>query len=431
MQTCKYDQMGIILRLLVIVSVLAACTPSQDSEPPLLTEIENPAAKGGRYPYVTQATGKILMSWLEPTPDAAEEQMNLMWAAYDGANWSDPELIHSGQGYFVNWADFPSLAGLDETPIVAHWLQKLPGGTYAYHVNMAFRSESGGWSQPITPHQDLSATEHGFVSMIPVDEERIFAIWLDGYKTRSAGHDESMHQPGESVSDLSTAMTLRSAMINRDGSQGRELEVDGSVCDCCQTSVAHSGNRIIAVYRNRTAGEIRDHYRAIYDLESGEWSEPLALSREGWEIAGCPVNGPQVAAFGETVIATWFSAVNDQPRAYLAVSHDGGLNFEEAELLNENGSMGRVGIAFNRSGTALLTWLGSDPDNAVIYGQMWKDSALGNPFVIGEINPTRASGFPRSAAVGNEFLVAWTEPDHGSHIKTVLISPKAESTAGK
>jgi hypothetical protein len=140
------------------------------------------------------------------------------------------------------------------------------------------------------------------------------------------------------------------------------------------------------------------------------------LSREGWEIAGCPVNGPQVAAFGETVIATWFSAVNDQPRAYLAVSHDGGLNFEEAELLNENGSMGRVGIAFN---------------NAVIYGQMWKDSALGNPFVIGEINPTRASGFPRSAAVENEFLVAWTEPEHGSHIKTVLISPKAESTAGK
>lgn len=412
----------------LIVLLITGCAQSGEWVEPVVTEIPNPAASGGRYPFVASGGGNsVMLLWLEPDDDhTGADSTALVWASFDSNRWSAPELIGKSEKFFVNWADFPALTGIDETPVAAHWLQEVPGGSYAYHVNMAFRSQSGAWSDPITPHEDRSATEHGFVSMIPIDGDRVFAIWLDGYRMEGAGHGVSSNQGHDGKADLSTAMTLRSVMVHRDGSRGEEMEVDSAVCDCCQTSAARSGDRIIAVYRNRTSGEVRDIYRAVYDLDENHWSEPAVLSEEGWEIAGCPVNGPQIAAFGDTVIATWFSAANDEPRSYMAVSRDGGLTFGEPEPLDAGESIGRVGVTFSREGTALLTWIGAGQETSALYGRLWRDSGLESPFVIGEIDGSRASGFPRAAALDAGFLVAWTETDAESTIQTVVISQATE-----
>lgn len=417
-----------LLACLGIIFFVTACDQASKWDRPAVAEISSPAASGASYPFTATGAGgdAVMLSWLEPDNEGGAESTKLMWASFDGEGWSPPEVIHRGDRFFVNWADFPSLAVLQGTPVAAHWLQAVPGGTYAYHVNMAFRSESGDWSAPFTPHADRSATEHGFVSMVPLGPDRVFALWLDGYRTQGGSPGGSSHDAHAGDGGPGAAMTLRSVMIQRDGSLGEELEVDGAVCDCCQTSAARSGNRIIAVYRNRTAGEIRDIYRAVYDLDEGRWSEPAALSHEGWEIAGCPVNGPQVAAFDDTVIATWFSAAEDRPRSYVAVSHDGGLAFGEPELLDSGASIGRVGIAFNRDGAALLTWISSGEEASVVRGRLWSEAGLQDPFIIGQIDGSRASGFPRSAGLGGGFLVAWTEPvaqpELESRIRAFLVS---------
>lgn len=349
--------------------------------------------------------------------ESDDTHTRLLWSSIDGLHWSKPELIRAGDQFFVNWADFPSIAGQGDTPIAAHWLQKVEGSTYAYHVNLSFRSASGSWSEPITPHADLSASEHGFVSMLPVDRDRVFAVWLDGHQTEEG-----------------KPMTLHSALLDRNGRINEELEVDGSVCDCCQTSVAHSGDTLIAVYRNRTSGEIRDIYRAVYDLRAGQWGEPMPLSNEGWEIAGCPVNGPQVVAHGRTVIATWFSAANDQPGSYVAVSEDGGHSFTRAQQIDIGNPSGRVGMAINREGVALITWVESDAEQTTVQGRIWQNKRLENSFLIGSIDPSRASGFPRVSATGKDFMVAWTNPQSGNPefadsspgIITVRVSPSLQ-----
>lgn len=396
----------------VIIFSLAACDHAPDVDYPLVIEISHPAGSAARYPFLAEGESEVsLMSWFEPdgAPDA--NSWRLVWSAYDGESWSQPELIQDGNSFFVNWADFPSLVGGDGAPVAAHWLQKVPGSTYAYHVNMAFRSSAGEWSSAVTPHADLSATEHGFVSMLPAEDGNVFAIWLDGRKTAGEGHGGDSHgQHGDGV-DLGQAMTLRSGLLTSDGARLEELEVDSAVCDCCQTSAAQSGKRIIAVYRDRGEGEIRDTYRALYDLDERRWSEPLALSHENWEIAGCPVNGPQVAAFGDTVIATWFSAANGQPRSDMAVSIDGGLTFGEPARVDQGATIGRVGVSLNRKGIALLTWIESGEEMAAVKGRLWSPDGLQPPFVIGEIDASRASGFPQSAGLESDFLVAWTEPE--------------------
>lgn len=410
--------------LLALASLISACGESGRPAPAKVTQVPNPAASEGLYPFLASdaSGGNALMAWYEPDSGHARSEsdrarLKLLWAAYDGTDWTAPELITAGDQFFVNWADFPSLTQLDGAPLAAHWPKKVSGGIYAYHVNMAFRTETGAWSEPITPHQDLSATEHGFVSMLPVDRNRVLALWLDGYRTQAPVEGEGAHDGhgGDAV------MTLHSAMVHRDGSLAKEVEVDDSVCDCCQTAMARAGNRIIAVYRNRTSDEIRDIYRAVYDLDEGRWSEPVALSNDGWKIAGCPVNGPQIAAHGDTVIAAWFTAANDQPRSYMAVSTDGGLTFGQAVGLDNGSSIGRVGIAFNDSGEALLSWIGAHEEPSRVYGRLWREAGLEVPFVIGEIDGSRASGFPRLAGLGNGFLVAWTEPVSASGIKTVRV----------
>ncbi|MDX1555545.1 MAG: hypothetical protein R3212_05920 [Xanthomonadales bacterium] len=219
-------------------------------------------------------------------------------------------------------------------------------------------------------------------------------------------------------------MTLRSAVITREGGQVGETEVDGSVCDCCQTALARSGQNIIAVYRDRSAAEIRDIYRVIYNIDQERWGEPGAVSNDGWEIAGCPVNGPSVAAHGETVITAWFTAADDQPRSYMAVSSDGGLTFGAPELLQEGPSIGRVAVAFSMEGMALLTWVSTQGEKPGVQGRFWNNgSGLETRFMIGEIDGSRSSGFPRSAALARDFLVTWTRVEPDFSVVTAVVTP--------
>lgn len=403
----------------------AACTDSGNPRSLDMAELNNPAAPGARYPFVVSGTDRVFMSWLEPAPGESAETMSLVWAAFDGREWSEPEVIRTSERFFVNWADFPSLAAGEDAPLAAHWLQKTEGGVYAYHVNVSLRSPAGTWSDPLVPHQDKSATEHGFVSMVPLNEGRILVIWLDGYQTPGMDHSQADHEQAEDHSaDINTSMTLHSAILGSSGETLDEFEVDSSVCDCCQTTAVHSGDHVVAVYRDRTEEEIRDHYRAIFDLATNTWKDPAPLSNDGWKIPGCPVNGPQVAAFGDTVIATWFTAPNDEPRVMMAVSNDGGISFEPAEILAEGTTLGRAGVAFNASGEALLTWIRFAGGEGAVMGRLWRKSEASPAFEIGRINATRASGFPRAAALGDNFVVAFTEPDAGSKIITLSVSPR-------
>ena len=52
--------------------------------------------------------------------------------------------------------------------------------------------------------------------------------------------------------------------------------------------------------------QVRDIQLARFDGRN--WSRQGALHADGWKIAGCPVNGPQLAAARDSVGAAWFTA---------------------------------------------------------------------------------------------------------------------------
>lgn len=371
----------------------------------VITALPSPAGPGAGQPFLTilPRDSGIAMSWLEPR---AEGGHRLRHATFSGTRWSSPTTIAEGDSFFVNWADFPSIAvsgGPRENTLAAHWLWKVGAGTYAYQVRLAV-SEGGGknWTGPIVPHRDATETEHGFVSL-GIDEGGIRAVWLDG---RNTGGDP----PG--------AMTLRTARVAPDGRMTDEQELDGSVCDCCATALAPVPGGFVVAYRDRSAEEVRDI--SVVRRANGTWSPPVTPSRDGWKINGCPVNGPALAAFGKQVILAWFTAAADSPRVNVAVSADGGATFGTSRQLSVGSALGRVDLASFGRGGVVVSWMEREPkgERVRLYHQVRTPAGTWRPRrAVDDLPAARSSGVPQLVVQGKYVVFAWTETGKPGQIR--------------
>lgn len=404
-----------ILFSLVLVS---QCAPTTEIEPDIIP-IANPSPPGARFPHLQSDSHGAMMSWLQ-----ADDSLtySIAYSRFLDGEWSAPEKVDSSISYFVNWADFPSVVSWDGHPIAAHWLQKVDGGTYAYHVNMSMMQADGTWGDSFSPHTDGTPTEHGFVSLLPLSATQVLAVWLDGRNTEGMsheGHDE--HHKG--MADLSTAMTLRSAVVSIDGTLSHEHEIDASVCDCCQTGLTAVPGGALAIYRDRDENEIRDIAIARFDTKSGTWSESRIPNADGWEIGGCPVNGPRIVANGNHVVAAWFTMAGGNATVKAMRSTDGGITFGKSVVIDNAQNSGRVDVVLDPNGDTWISWLGSQNAEPTLALRKWQQNgSLGNTHYIRGMDVTRRSGFPRMASVDEGILMAWTDPSAGNSIKTLMFN---------
>jgi hypothetical protein len=324
--------------------------------------------------------------------------------------------VAEGDNWFVNWADFPSVIALTDGSLAAHWLVKSGTGTYAYDVNIA-RSKDGGntWGKAIIPHTDQTQTEHGFVSLLPLADGRVGAVWLDGRNLKDVKGEGDEHMP------LPLSMTLRYAAIDVAGKLSDEAQLDERVCECCQTSAALTSGGAIAVYRDRSDKEVRDIY--YVSRQQGNWTTPRPVHADDWEISGCPVNGPAVAADGRRVAVAWFTGAKDSPRVKIAFSADAGASFAGPIDVDDGETLGRVDVLLLPDGSALVCWLsGTVEGGAVKVRRVSPDGMLGAPAVVAKTDISRSSGFPRMARLGDEVHVAWTEFGKPSYVRTATVN---------
>ena len=365
--------------------------------------IRSPAIRRSGEPRLTTGPeGRPAMSWFEVLPSGRHR---LMWALTHGNRWSKPVTIAEGDSFFVNWADFPSSVWLGGERWAAHWLWRTGGETYAYEVRLSF-SEDGGktWGNPVVPHRDGTRTEHGFVSLVP-EAGRVRAVWLDG--RNFAGH-EGGHPEGAD-------MTLRTALVDGDGSLLQEGVIDARVCDCCATAAVGTAGGVLVAYRDRSDREIRDI--SLARLESGAWTPPATLHDDHWRIEGCPVNGPSLDALGDRVAAAWFTAAAETSRVRMAWSMDGGRTFGAPVAIDEGAPLGRVDVVVMPDSSAVVTWIESEGKAArVLARRVTRTGAAESPIVVARTSAARASGFPQVTRMGRDLLFAWTEAGRVSRI---------------
>jgi hypothetical protein len=409
--------------LILIPATLVAlsCTPSgQPQEPPTapaIIELDSPAGPGSCEGNLAVSGNQVLLSWLEKTPDDGHA---LRFSTWDGRTWSVPGTIVSGVPFFVNWADFPSVLPMEDGTLVAHWPQKSGEGTYAYDVVISLSTDGGSnWSDPVRPHRDGTPTEHGFVSLIDRGPGRFDAIWLDGRNSHTGESDVS--DSGDDHGGGTADMIL---MLGRfdNGTFGSEVVLDPRVCDCCQTTAVATQDGLFVAYRDRSPEEVRD---ISFLVESkGGWSEPATLHEDGWEIAGCPVNGPAAAAEGDRVVVAWFTEAGETARVLAAFSADGGKTFGSPIQIDGGNPLGRVDVKWLPDGSALACWLESTGKSSaeVRARRVHPGGATEPPFLVARTSSLRSSGFPRMARVGGEVLFAWTDTNDPPRVRVARLS---------
>ncbi len=402
----------LICALLCGALFVVACGNGPDSaaDPDTVLVIESPAGPGSMAPNLaTGPDGTVVLSWIEPDGD-----MDLLnYSVFDGSGWSQASTVTSGDNWFVNWADFPSVVPISESLWAAHWLVRREAGGYAYDIYAAFSEDAGeSWSEPFNPHTDNTDTEHGFVTMYP-SSGGVGMVWLDGRKFVNEYDENDVAASG---------MTLRSAVFAPDRTPREEVLVDDLICDCCQTDVAITSEGPVAVYRDRTVEEIRDIYFTRY--VDGKWLPGKPVGDDGWNIPGCPVNGPVIQANDSLVSVAWFSASNNEPKVQLAWSNDAGRTMSAPVEVATGGLLGHVGAAMLPAGDMAVGWLSKAAGgSAELHLRRVSASGHAGPDkVVAEATGVAPFSVPQLMLVGENLLLAWTDTSADeSRVRTALI----------
>lgn len=347
-------------------------------------------------PHLSPSGDGAILSWLAPDGEAHV----LRAARWDPeAGFGAPAEVMRASDFFVNWADFPSVVEFAPDRWVAHWLQRGGQGTYDYGVRIATSDDAGAtWSEPWTPHEDGTATEHGFVTVWPDGEGGFELIWLDGRRYAEGPHGAATDE-----------MTVRSRHRGGHGDPAPERLLDARACDCCQTDVAITARGPVAVYRDRSPDEVRDIFASRW--EDGGWSEGHPVHRDGWVIPGCPVNGPAAEGRGEAMVVAWFTQADDTPRVRVAFSADAGETFGEAIQVDDGRPVGRTDVVLTDDGGALVLWLEDTGEGGgdLRLRRVSPDGRVGPSRTVAVTRSARAAGFPQMISVaGGDLLLAWT-----------------------
>ncbi len=392
--------------LLVFVGFVLGCEPSTPSSSATTIEaLASPSGPRSGEPYLTvDASDRVHMTWIERTSDSTHA---VRYARLDGAAWSVPVTIVERGDLFVNWADFPSVVSSSTGRLLVHWLQRSGTGKYAYDVRIAESTDSGRtWGESTVLHRDGKSAEHGFVATWATPDDSIHAAWLDG---RHMGPATSDHGSG--------AMTVHTTSIAAGNALGAELPLDNRNCECCQVNAAVAASGPIVVYRDRSDDEVRDI--AIVRRVGGSWTEPQHVYKDNWRISACPVNGPAVAARGDTVVVAWFTGAQDTARVRLAWSLDGGATFAAPLRIDGGAPVGRVDVELLAGGDAIVSWMERVPPETgeVRIRRATASGSLGAHVVLAATSAARPSGFPKFVRRGDELIAAWTVPGDSAHVQ--------------
>jgi hypothetical protein len=394
--------------------LLCSCAePGPESGGPLHDMKDWPA--GTSLPGLTLSPEGPALLFAEERGDTVA----IRWSQWADADWSTPVTIVKDTGLLVNWADRPSMAFGPQGDAHAHWLRMDPRGDFCYGIETAHSTDGGlTWSEADRPHRDTAVAEHGFAQWMPTRDGAMLA-WLDG--RQFDGHPNPAKAP----------MEVRAARWTPALGWSDEVVLDSSACTCCpMASAALSGGGYLLTYRDRTEDEIRDFSAveiASTDVHSVQLMQgPVPVGSDGWQIAGCPVNGSALASGSDRTLAVWFTNAEDQPRIRMAWRSSEGL-WSEVENLQRAGAVGRVAAAVDGQGVFHAVWMERDGDVPRLMGQCWTpggDPLLEAPMALTDVDDARAGGFPSLVGFdGGGVMLAWTTTGKEAHVRSATWTP--------
>ena len=348
--------------------------------------VKTPTNKNSLAPNLCSFGNHFVLSWIERNTDG---EARLQMATWNGSEFDEIRLIAKSKGMFANWADIPSLVEAPSGDLYAHWLNRIGNETYAYGIQIERSIDHGkSWQSLGWLHNDTSATEHGFVSLIP-ENRHVRAFWLDG---------RQMKKP-------TGKMMLRTAIL--DGNEiNSENMLDDDVCTCCPTGAIQLPGGSAVVYRDRLPQEIRDI--SLVHLKNDAWSKPSRIQKDNWVMPGCPVNGPSIATNGNIIAVSRFTVIKNKAKIILRLFKDGQAESGKEIILDENIPVGRCTTVCSKDAVYNI-WIGVDKKQTVLrMAEVSLSGKIKRKITLVPIDKDRSSGMPRAIFSNNYLWVSWT-----------------------
>ena len=140
----------------------------------------------------------------------------------------------------------------------------------------------------------------------------------------------------------------------------------------------------------------------------------MPVNADGWQISGCPVNGPVIAASGRDVVVAWFTLAAQRPTVRVAFSNDAGAAFGRPIEIDaprgKRSPLGRVDVLIDQPGEAIVSWMAAGTGDAgILLRRVTRDGRRGAELALARSSSARDSGFPRMDTLGTDIVLAWTD----------------------
>jgi hypothetical protein len=397
---------GVPHRLVILFSALSLVAGCNRSAPSGPIELGVPGLANA---HVTLAADgdRVAAAWAASGAKGTDVYSAV--SADGGRTFGRPVRVNDVEGDASANGEQPPRVVMKGTAVDVIWVSKRAG---VAAIRAAASTDGGATFTParsITPPDVTGA--RGWESATLGADGRVHAVWLDGRNAAPMDHSKPAaagHKHAAMRQDLYHATwTGADAPV--------ETSVAANVCFCCKTAVVTRGGDVFVAWRHIFPGGVRDIAVARSSDGGRTFRDPVRVSEDNWTIDACPDDGPAMTAEEDgTLHVVWPTFVRDPDAPRMAIfesaSRDGGVTFSPRARVDAANS----GPAHPRLATA------AGGLSAVV----WDELAQGARRVLFRpaggaakaISTGGIASYPAIAAVGDDFLVAWTDQAEGSSV---------------
>lgn len=286
--------------LITLLSISIFSLSCQPAEPFIeyITDIESEAVG----PYFTKDhQGNPVLCWTEL--DIQDSLYRLKYAIYDGQSGElgTPITVAGSEGSSAAAESMSKVAFKSDGTVIALFNKRFENSKNRFASAIYYTlSKDGGesWAEPQFIHSEISQ-DYGrsFFSITTLEDGEVAAIWLDGR-----------------FGDAEKGSALFFARTENGQGFGEEVCLDKNTCECCRTEILkdqlggiHIAYRGIQQPLGHLGKQVRDMVYSFSNDNGKTFIPALAISKDNWEIEGCPHTGPSLAHNEDGINALWFT----------------------------------------------------------------------------------------------------------------------------
>lgn len=334
-----------------------------------------------------------------------------------GAHFSDPVRVNDRPGDARVNGEQPPRVAIAGPHVVVVWQSRRTGQPEV----RAARSTDGGrsFAKAVTVHAGGLTGSRGWSSVALAPGGEAHLSWLDTRNGAVPATQDPVSAGAHQHGGSSTRQDVFHAVWAPEG-EPVEAAVTTSVCFCCKTSTAVSRNGVTLVaFRHIYPTNLRDMAVARSTGGNHTFDPPVRVSQDGWELTGCPEDGPALAIDDNNLVHIAWPTITgpDASRKgiFYAFSSDEGRSFAPRIRLDEGTDVKQAQHPQVAAAgpAAIVVWDEISPAGSRIRARVLTtdgrdDKSPRLSSVVAVTDPGSVT-YPSVAATKDGYVVFWTE----------------------